>query len=223
MAQKIAEIIQRAFNQLAKCCNQTRLSSKAFQYSSRFYDSMIEFQNVITGNTEGIAEQVNKVRSGSIQYNRSILKTIVATVVLACGQNVALRGHRDDTQHYLCSNLGNFQAFLNYRANGGDKEIQQHFATPKKNATYRSKTIQNKLVKICGSQIKEKIVSEINSSSSPVYSVLANEATDCGTIEQMSIVLRYVDSKKEINERFISFFTLHEINLPLENCRGQGI
>ena len=54
----------------------------------------------------------------------------------------------------------------------------------------------------------------------------------------MSIVLRYVDSKKEINERFIKFVrcagitgealakniedTLNEINLPLENCRGQG-
>ena len=55
----------------------------------------------------------------------------------------------------------------------------------------------------------------------------------------MIIVLRYVDSKKEINERFIKFVerddgvtgealaknvedTLNEIGLPLEQCRGQG-
>ena len=65
-----------------------------------------------------------------------------------------------------------------------------------------------------------------------------DEATDCGSIEQMPIVLRYVDSEKEINKRFIKFVlcegmtgealakniedTLAELNLPLENCCGQG-
>ena len=117
----------------------------------------------------------------------------------------ALRGHPDDSQHYSSSNPGNFQAFLNCRADGDDTKIQQHIVTGKKNATYCLKTIQNKLVKICGIQIKEKIVSEINISSSPVYYALANEATDCRTIEQMPIVSRYVDSNKEINERFIKF------------------
>ena len=54
----------------------------------------------------------------------------------------------------------------------------------------------------------------------------------------MPIVLRYVDSNKEINERFVKFVqcegvtgealatniedTLQELSLPLENCRGQG-
>ena len=55
----------------------------------------------------------------------------------------------------------------------------------------------------------------------------------------MTIVLRYVDSKKEINERFIKFVecddgvtgealaknvedTLNEIGLLLDQCRGQG-
>ena len=54
----------------------------------------------------------------------------------------------------------------------------------------------------------------------------------------MPIVLRYVDSSKEINERFVKFVqcegvtgealvkniedTLQEVGLPLENCCGQG-
>ena len=105
----------------------------------------------------------------------------------------------------MSTNPGNFQAFLNYRIDGGDTELKQHFQMAKKNATYGSKTIQNTLIKICGNQIKEKIVSEITNSNCPIYSVLADEATDCGSIEQMPIVLRYVDSEKEINERFIKF------------------
>ena len=199
---------------------------------------LAQFKSVMTGATKGIDEQTDTLRSARIQYNRSILSTITKTVILAGRQNVALRGHRDDSRHYTSTNPGNFQAFLNYRIDGGDTELKQHFKTAKKNATYWSKTIQNTLIKICENQIKEKIVSEITNSNCPIYSVLADEATDCGSIEQMPIVLRYVDSEKEINERFIKFVlcegmkgealakniedTLAELNLPLENCRGQG-
>ena len=59
------------------------------------------------------------------------------------------------------------------------------------------------------------------------------------SIEQMSIVLRYINSDKEINERFIKFVkckevtgealakkveedTMDEIELSLDNCHGQG-
>jgi hypothetical protein len=205
-------------------------------------DSMLRlshFQNVMSGNTKGVDEQADHLRSERIRYNRRILCAMVETVILAGRQNVALRGHRDDSQHYSSTNPGNFQAFLNYRVSGGDTVLAEHFQKAKKNATYRSKTIQNKLVKICGKQIEGKIISEITGSNCPIYSVLADEAADCGNKEQMPIVLRYVDSNKEINERFIKYVhckegmtglalatnienTLEEVGLPLQNCRGQG-
>ena len=80
---------------------------------------------------------------------------------------------------------------------GGDPTLVEHFQTVKKNATYRSKTTQNKLVKIRGKQIEQKIVSQITNSSSPFYSVLADEAADCGNKEQMPIVL---DASKEMKD-----------------------
>ena len=83
---------------------------------------------------------------------------MVETVILAGRQKFALRGHRDDSQHYTSTNRGNFQALLNYRISGGDLDLSHHFQTAKKNATYRSKTIQDKLVKICGMQVQNKIV-----------------------------------------------------------------
>ena len=99
--------------------------------------------------------------------------------------------------------------------------------------------MQNKLVKICGKQIEQNIVSQITNSSTPFYSVLVDEAADCGNKEQMPIVLRYVDASKEINERFIKYVdckkgvtgealavnvedTLEKVGLPLADCRGQG-
>ena len=197
------------------------------------------FGNVMSGRSKGIDEQADQQRSERIKRNRAILATIVDTVILTGQQNFALRGHRDDSKDYSSSNAGNFQALLHYRRRGGDPTLIDHFQTAKKNATYRSKTTQNKLIKICGKQVQGKIVPQITNSSSPVYSVLADEAADCGNKEQMRIVLRYVDSSKEINERFIKYVeceegvtgealakyvedTLGEIGLPLSNCRGQG-
>ena len=197
------------------------------------------FDKVMSGRSKGIDEQTDQQRSERIKRNRGILATIVDTVIVSGQQNIALRGHRDDSKDYSSSHAGNFQALLRYRGRGGDPTLIDHFRTAKKNATYRSKTTQNKLIKICGKQIQGKIVSEITNSSSPVYSVLADEAADCGNKEQMPIVIRYVDSSKEINERFIKYVeceegvtgealakyveeTLAEVGLPLGNCRGQG-
>ena len=128
---------------------------------------------------------------------------------------------------------------LNFRIEAGDTKLKHHFENAQKTATYRSKTIQNKLVKICGKQIQDKVISEINSSDSPFYSVLADEATECGNKEQMAIILLYIDSQKQINECFIKFVscedgvmglalvkniedTLEEVGILLANCRGQG-
>ena len=82
----------------------------------------------------------------------------------------------------------------------GDTKLQEHFESGNKNARYHSKTIQNEVIKICGDEIRSKIVAEINNSRCPIYSVLVDQATDCGSIEQMSIALGYVDSDKQINE-----------------------
>ena len=197
------------------------------------------FESVMSGKSKGIDEEADQMRSERIRYNRRILCAMAETVILAGCQNLALRGHCDDAQHYSSTNPGNFQALLNYRISGCDTVLAEHFQKAKKNATYRSKTIQNKLVEICGKQVQRKITSKTTNSNCPIYSVLADEAADCGNKEQMPIVLRYVDSNKEINESFIKYVhckegmtglelsanienTLKELGLSLENCRGQG-
>ena len=120
-------------------------------------------------------------------------------------------------QHYSSSNPANIQAVLNFRVDSGNTKLEMHFES--------------------GNRIREQIVEEIKKSSCPICSVLGDEATDCGSTEQMSTVLHYVDSDKEINGCFIKFVkcgvtgeasaknikdTMDEVRLPLDNCCGQG-
>ena len=73
-----------------------------------------------------------------------------------------------------------------------------------KNALYRSKTSQNDLIDIIHNWIKENIVNEISKRNYLV--VLPDEAGDCSNIEQLSLVIRYVDGQCELKEDFILFF-----------------
>jgi len=46
---------------------------------------------------------------------------------------------------------------------------------------------------------------------SECFSVLADETTDISTTEQLSICVRYVDSKNILNESFLQFFSIHSL------------
>ena len=85
----------------------------------------------------------------------------------------------------------------------GEEWIKQALSDVPKNATFRSKTIQNQIIDVIGEYITDKIVDEVKKSK--IFSVLCDEASDVSNKEQMSMVLRYLDSTKKSSERFVSF------------------
>eukprot|EP00795_Rhopilema_esculentum_P015975 gene15975-biopygen5349 len=106
-----------------------------------------------------------------------------------------------------------------------------------KNMTYRSKTTQNELINICGEFIISKLRSEIHEAR--FFSVLADEAADISNIEQMPLVIRFVDNQAKIREEFMGFIPCSEgmkgkdiantilqavegFGLDMNLCRGQG-
>ena len=80
------------------------------------------------------------------------MKSIVKTVIF-CGQNnIPLRGKRDDNPDD--SNLqGNFQALLGFRIDSGAVKRKEHLENAPRNATYRSKTIQNEIIETVGNYL----------------------------------------------------------------------
>ena len=120
--------------------------------------------------------------------------------------NILLRGHRDDSQYYdeTTNNPGNLQAILSYLARcGNNKRFEDYFASAPKSTTYRSKTSQNAIIDICGAMISERIIEVVHSQK--FFAILADEATDVSNAEQLSIVIRYVDSSSETQERILEF------------------
>ena len=163
-----------------------------------------------------ISEQLSDIHRNTVELNRQKLRSIIKTVVLCGKQNMALRGHRNDSSHLEESsgNPGNFQALLNFRVEAGDKVLANHFANGPRNATYHSKTIQNDIIEVLGTYIQDKIVAEINEAGA--FSLLADEASDSSNKEQLPLVLRFVDKERNVRE----FFGFYECE---DGVTGQAI
>ena len=157
---------------------------------------------------------LDKVALQKISENRSVLHSIVDTIILCGHLGISFRGHRYDSKYYPEAgkysqhSVGNFIELLNFAIRRGDNVLKDHYEKHRKNASYLSKQTQNELIDICGALVQDEIVSKVKQSR--FYSILADEAMDISGKEQLSFVLRYVESSGNIREDFLGFIHLKE-------------
>ena len=95
---------------------------------------MIEFKKLMANQSLAIDQTQNKIAAERVFTNGKKLDSILMTVILCGRENLALRGHRDDSQHYDDS-VGKFQALLDFAVECEDKVLEEHFKTCSKRAS----------------------------------------------------------------------------------------
>ncbi|XP_042405026.1 zinc finger MYM-type protein 1-like [Zingiber officinale] len=147
-------------------------------------------------------------------------------------QGNSFRGH-DETEGSL--NPGNFLILLEFLG-AHNKEINDVILkNVPKNCKLTSPDIQKDIVRACATETINVIIKDIGNS---LFSILVDESRDVSMKEQMSVVLRYVDSSGHVNERFIGIEHVtsttalslkaaidkmfSKYNLSIANVRGQG-
>lgn len=102
----------KARSNLAKPCglnNWNTATVKLKQHYENHHDSEQDLKNLILcmkNPALSIDATANKVLSVTIQRNRKMIRPIIATLITLGKQNIAIRGHRDDSQHYLAETPG---------------------------------------------------------------------------------------------------------------------
>ncbi|XP_065651011.1 52 kDa repressor of the inhibitor of the protein kinase-like [Hydra vulgaris] len=154
--------------------------------------------------------------------------------------SVAKTLSNSEVQHLVQSvseSAGNFIKLLHFRIKAGDKILEDHLKYHQKNASYISNTSQNELINCCGEVVTDKIIEEIKKSQ--YFSNIADEASDSSNKEQLSLVIRFVDSNLDIKEEFVKFIhclngvtgeglfrvllkSMSVLSLDIINCRGQS-
>ena len=169
-----------------------------------------ECQSTASGQQADVEIQLSIEHQRQADENMARLRSVVSAVMFCGRQNIALRGHRNESRkgsdhNSKDANPGNFLALMNFRAEASDKFATGcfHQSLGGKQITYCGNRIQNDIIQCCGNEIPAQIVREVN--ASPFFTVLADEACVCSNQEQMPIVVRFIDSKHVIREEILGF------------------
>ena len=169
-----------------------------------------EFLKVMTNKQPDIRSRLNQEMEDRVRSNRQKLASIFDTIIFCGRQNVPLRGHRDNLTDIEkdasgTRNHGNFHALLKFRVDAGDSTLGEHLSTAARNATYTSSVIQNEIIAVLADHIRDQIIAKVRAAR--WFTVVADEVTDAANKEQLSLVLRYVDSDELIvREDLVGFF-----------------
>ena len=160
--------------------------------------------------SSNVANQLQKSRLELVQSNRYYIKSLCKVILLCAKQDLALRGHRESSDS---QNQGNFLEILKLISDH-DEVIHQKLQNLPGNATYTSPEMQNTLLKVMGSIVRDQICRKLRNAS--MYSILVDETKDLSKNEQVAIAFRYVDvSSATIYERFLTY--VHAEKLDAES------
>ncbi|KAG6698515.1 hypothetical protein I3842_08G023800 [Carya illinoinensis] len=175
---------------------------------------------------------MNAQSSEQILNNRLRVKTSIDVVQWLAFQGCAFRGH-DETLD--SKNRGNFLEMLKVLASYNDKVGKLVLENAPKSSKYTSPQIQKEILEVLAKKVRNKIREDVGDSR---FCIIVDEARDESKMEQMAIILRFVDVDGFIQERFFdlvhvkdtSALTLkNEISavlsrhcLDIQNICGQG-
>ena len=233
--QTLRSFVTKPFNKWIK------MTAKATAHSKQRYHqvSMIrmdEFVRRYCTPSQSIDVLVNSVAKQRLLDNECVIESLLKTVIFCGRQGLAFRGHSDDhvsLNDFEERNVGNFLELLRFRAEH-DHILAKHLQSAPRNATYTSKTVQNKMIDVVGTVIRSDIIKEVKKSK--YYTLIADEVTDISNKERLSLSIRYV-IVETVKEMFLDFVEVEWItgkalgdaimhwldvnDLPVANIRGQ--
>ncbi|XP_050259817.1 uncharacterized protein LOC126704867 [Quercus robur] len=214
----------KLWNQLAKLDSHVRgVNSTHNQVVKKNEDLLKEKQHI----QSVLVKQSNK----DILDYRVQLNAIVDCMRFLLCWRLAFRGH-DESQG--SSVKGNFLELLQFLGDHNES-INEVLQTAPKNCKLTHSDIQKDIVNAIACETSKAIINDLDNG---FFSILVDESHNISVKEQMSLVLRYVNEKGIIIERFLGIVyvasttalslkcaiecLLYEHNLSLSNLRGQG-
>ena len=150
---KVDKLMKSPLTDWSSACNRFKEHQKCSEIHKTALETMHTFSNVMKGQLKSIDLIQGELLSKSVEQNRLKLTSIAKTILLCARQNIPLCGHRDDAKYYDTHDCVNFQAPLDFRMDSRDTVSKEHFKSAPRNATYRSKTIQNELISCIANNI----------------------------------------------------------------------
>jgi hypothetical protein len=144
---------------------------------------------------DGIAKATN--------FWREVLRRIITIILTLATLCLPYRGHREIVGCGQCEG-GNFLGMIKMQIELGDPFLKELIEKPSGATKYLSPSIQNEIVRMLSDATRNSLVNAIK--DVPWYSVIVDTTSDICRIDQISIVVRWVDLHNVmIKETFLGF------------------
>ena len=202
--------------------------------STTYLKALINF-NSRSQQSGRINIELEKQVEASTQYWSKVLKRVIDIILFLSERSLACRGNDE----ILGSpNNGNFLGIAELMAKY-DPFMKQHIEMygncGSGRVNYLSSTIYEELIEKIGSLVYDEIIRRVKKAK--FYSVSLDGTSDEGHMDQLTIILRYVDGYPPV-ERFLEFFPnqghkaldvfnsltnfLNKNGISISDCRGQS-
>lgn len=147
---------------------------------------------------DGVRIQVSK-HNEIVKQNRALLNHLIDVTSLLGRQELAFRGHGESSES---ANKGHYREFTETLTKY-DSVLATHFQSS--SVFYgMSHSIENDLISATSATVLDEIKDQVH--TAPFFAWQVDESTDISGHAQLSVILRYVDTVGQIQERFIGFY-----------------
>ena len=150
--------------------------------------------------TQDVGEQLSKAHMLEKQKARDMLYLILSSVRFLARQGLALRGDH-------CSEESNLTQLLRLRSECNPEMLQW---LAKHSNKHVSPENQNEMLQLMAHQVLRKILGDMH--QSPFLTLMVDETTDVSNKEQLTLILRWVDSDFVVSEEFLGLYNLATAN-----------
>jgi hypothetical protein len=210
VSNKNSELIDMPFQDWKNAVGTKRGTLNTHSLSDIHKQSLVaadNFLKVANAEVKPITSFLSQAYCDKVARNRTIIKSLIEVVLVCARRGFPLRGHQWNKSEH--TEDGNFEYLVQWASQTNDV-LRRHLDSAPGNAKYLSPDTQNEFIACIKHEIREQIVERCNRST--FFSIMADETTDCGGIEQLSICVRYVFEVErglfEICEDFIGFAKL---------------
>lgn len=137
----------------------------------------------------------------NVRLNRLFLQLVIDAVLYLSKQELAFRGHDESLDSI---NRGNFKELLTLLVSRSPVEIQNQYSRIKNVFSGESKSIQNELIDCISDYISDYVKTELENTE--FFSVQVDDTTDITQVSQCSVIVRFVNAKGLVVERFLGFY-----------------
>lgn len=196
-----------------KSWNRATESFRVHQGSTCHIQSSKSFSSFMSSEEKSIDVLLNQQREDVLtqkqvekENNRKVMERLIDIVVCLAKSGHSFRGHREKENDL---NKGLFLSLVDLLKKY-DPVMKRHLEEAPRNASYTSNHIQNDLITALHNIILRNIVASVHGKK---ISLIADETSDVGHTEQMSVVIRFFDEDKNCAvERFICLQSLTKQN-----------